>query len=137
MPRRKHDYGEKSLIAYIPKYGTYAPPAGQLGALAPPQKQDVPLSSTAQVVLPLVYQSTKSLQSPLAPVVWYGSAAIAGSILLYGPAGLQASWGFALTHPAVVNCVADFAYGFASPPGGYSSFCGAAGQWASTVWGAH
>ncbi len=27
MPRQKHYYGETSLIAYMPKYGTYAPPA--------------------------------------------------------------------------------------------------------------
>ena len=29
MLGQNHDYGENSLIAYMPKYGTYAPPTGR------------------------------------------------------------------------------------------------------------
>ena len=39
---------------------------------------DIPLNPTAQAVFSRVYENTKSLQSPLAPVIFYGASALAG-----------------------------------------------------------
>ncbi len=101
---------------------------------AGPQQQDVPLPARAQVVLPQVYQSTRSLQSPAAPLVWYGSSVFVAGSVMYSPALYLGLATFAASNPAVVGCVSDFAYSFVSPPGAPSSWCGAAGQFASVVW---
>lgn len=104
------------------------------GGMMEPVNGDVPLPEMARVVLPQVYKSTQSLESPWAPVMWYGvSGAFAGAAL-FGPAGAEVAWFYLAAHPAVVGCAADLVYGFASPPGASSGWCGTAGQTASAIW---